>query len=129
MKSNIYRIDYFIYSCQNIDHVTNVLRKKFTLEQKYVKRFLKKYYIKNTFILNHSAELYFNYKTEINYVYMAFEGYFSDLEKFINLAYILYEELYEFFPLKVKLKSFLNTSNEKIDYKSFEEFIKNFFDN
>ncbi len=127
MSIQRFRMDFYIYSCCNVEKAITEIRKIYYLEQDYFKHFFKKHYIKNTFILNDSVKLYFNYQDSTEYTYMSFEGSFSNFESDIKTAYELYQKLCKCFPIRLKLYDFLNDSKHTITYLEFYNHVKSFY--
>ena len=127
MGSAKFRIEFLIHSCESVESVVLKIKEKYSLKQESFKHFFKRYDIKNTFTLEGIAKVYLNYDMQTDYVYLAFEGYFSNWEECISLAYMLYVELHKFFPISIKLDTCLNEAHEEISYDQFNKSIEKFY--
>lgn len=122
-----FRIDIYIHSCKSIEELIFKIQKRFVLKQDSFKHLFKKYYIKNTFVLNRALKLYFNFGENTNYVYMSIENFSINFENYIKLAYELYDFLQKYYPIQIKLSNYINSSGEKISYYYFEQLLKEFY--
>lgn len=122
-----FRIDFYIYSCQNLEDVLKEIQKSYSLKKDFFVRHFKKYYIKNSFILDGLVKIYLNYEKGTDYVYMCFESCFSNFDKYIKVAYVLYEKLLGSFPIRIKFSDFLNAPNQTISYQEFYNYIKEYY--
>lgn len=122
-----FRLDFYVYGCRQVDDIVSVLKEKYDLEKDCFRHFLKKHYVRNTYILDNSVIIYLDYQENTDYIYLSLEGCFSNYKSNLEYTYMIYCFLQENFPTRIKLREYINGKEEKLTYTKFKKTILEFY--